>query len=87
VVLDGATTTEPLTGTVPMPLLMEADVAPVEVHVRVEEPPTVNVAGEAIIFTVGLAAWTWDDMNSVTIKIMKTEVLFSCTDASLPITR
>jgi hypothetical protein len=66
---------------------MEADVAPVEVQVRVEEPPTVIVAGDAVILTVGLAAWTKDDMNSVTIKIMKTEVLFSCTDSSLPIKR
>jgi hypothetical protein len=36
---------------------MEAEVAPVEVQVRVEEPPTIIVVGDAEILTVGLAAW------------------------------
>jgi hypothetical protein len=49
-------TKEPLTGTEPMPLLMEAEVAPVDVQVRVEELPTIMVVGEADILTVGLAA-------------------------------
>jgi hypothetical protein len=47
---------EPLTGTEPMPLLMEAEVAPVDVQDRVEEPPIMMVAGEADMLTVGLAA-------------------------------
>jgi hypothetical protein len=57
VVLVGVIVMEPLTGTLPIPLLMEAEVAPVDVQVRVEEPPATILAGEAEILTIGLAAW------------------------------
>jgi hypothetical protein len=56
VVLAGLTTTDPFTGTAPILLLMEAEVAPVEVQVRVEDPPTTMLAGDAEIVTFGLAA-------------------------------
>ena len=56
VVILGETLSELLTGTLPIPWLMDADVAPVDVQVRVEELPTMMLLGEAEIVTFGLAA-------------------------------
>jgi len=52
----GETINEPLTGTLPIPGLIEAVMAPVELQVSIEELPEKIVAGEAVILIVGLAA-------------------------------
>jgi hypothetical protein len=53
VVVSGVTEREPFTATVPMPLSMLAEVAPVDVQVRVDAPPSWTIAGFAERLTVG----------------------------------
>ena len=52
----GVTIMDPFTGTLPIPWLIDALAAPVEVQVNVEELPLLIVDGEAEMLTVGLAA-------------------------------
>jgi hypothetical protein len=80
VVAVGDTLSEPLSGTLPMPWLMEAEVAPLDVQVRVEELPTKMVAGEAEIVTVGLAAWAGKNDSNRISKPAKKIHFFVCID-------
>jgi hypothetical protein len=74
---------DPLSGTVPIPLSIAAEMAFEVVHVRVEEPPETTVAGAAEMFTVGLAAKIMGDARNNTINTTKTNPFFSCIDYSL----
>ena len=56
VVTEGITLTEPFTSTVPMPLLMLAVSASLEVQVSTEDPPSFMVSGAADMLTPG----PWD---------------------------
>jgi len=56
VVTDGVTLTEPFASTVPMPLLMLAVSASLEVQLSTEDPPSLMVSGDADMLTVG----PWD---------------------------
>jgi hypothetical protein len=69
----GETISEPLSGTLPIFLLIEAEMALVEVQVRVEELPAKMVVGEAEILMVSLAAKREGNEKSrinITMKII-----------------
>jgi hypothetical protein len=64
----------PLGGTVPTPLLIEADATLAVVHVRVTLPPGLIEAGEAVKVTVGVAGVAARPTQPVSKPVVKLKV-------------